>query len=160
MAEFTLTIIEGEPSTMDAFGVIVDQIEIIELQLQKIGELNTEDAAIKATLESELATLKTLIASTDADVDALEAAIASADKAITDANAEIEKLVSENEELGNQVEDLENEVEDLNEKIDDLQAQIDAIKTPAGEPAEELNFFQRIWKAIVDFFSGLFGGKK
>ena len=160
MAEFTLTIIEGEPSTMDAFGVIVDQIEIIELQLQKIGELNTEDAAIKATLESELATLKTLIASTDADVDALEAAIASADKAITDANAEIEKLVSENEELGNQVEDLENEVEDLNEKIDDLQAQIDAIKTPAEEPAEELNFFQRIWKAIVDFFSGLFGGKK
>ena len=30
---------------------------------------------------------------------------------------------------------------------------------PVEEPEEELGFFARIWKAIVDFFSGLFGKK-
>ena len=31
---------------------------------------------------------------------------------------------------------------------------------PDDEPEEKLNFFQKIWKAIVDFFVMLFGGKR
>ena len=52
-----------------------------------------------------------------------------------------------------------------NENKDDV---VDTDKTPDGsdktagtnEPEVKLNFFQKIWKAITDFFKKIFGGKK
>ena len=50
------------------------------------------------------------------------------------------------------------------ENPDDTQPDEEPLEPPCimpdEEPEEELNFFQKIWKAIVDFFVWLFGGKK
>ena len=151
-AEFTLNVIETAPETSDVFNIVNEQISVIQQQLDKLGSLTAEDAAIKATLEAELATLKALIDTGAADTAELKAAVESANAAITAAQAEIDALEAENGELEDRVDDLEDQIEDLKEKLEALE------QAQNAEPVEEPGFFARIWAAIVNFFKNLFGG--
>ena len=151
-AEFTLNIIDSEPTATDVLGLVANQASVIELQLAKLGELNSEDAAIKAQLEAELATLNALIAAGATDVEALEAAVESANAAIDAAEAEIAELEAANGELEDRVDELEDELESLREKLEALE------EAQNAEPVEEPGFFESIWLAIVNFFTSLFGG--
>ncbi|MBQ7326746.1 MAG: glycoside hydrolase family 3 C-terminal domain-containing protein [Clostridia bacterium] len=151
-AEFTLNIIDTDPTANDVLGLVANQAEVIEQMLTKLGELNSADAALKAQLENELATLKALINAGNASVEELKAAVESANAAIDAAEAEIDSLVAANGELEDKIEDLEDEIEDLKEKLEALE------QAQNAEPVEQPGFFESIWLAIVNFFKNLFGG--
>ncbi len=150
-ATFTLNVIETSPEAADVFAMLNDQIDTIQLQLSKLGELTDADAELKAQLESELEALEALIATGVADTEALKAAVESANTAIDAAKAEIAELEAANGELEDRVDELEDELDELKEQLEALE------EAQSAEPVEEPGFFARIWAAIVNFFKNLFG---